>query len=79
VHEIALMLPDERDVGAVHLAGEPDVVSVDSRERCIDARGEVAGSLGSAYAFDQRALVDRLPQQPCSDQLGARNVLVGSP
>ena len=23
--------------------------------------------------------LDRLPQQPCSDHLGARNVLVGSP
>lgn len=79
MHEIALMLPDERDVGAVHLAGEPDVVSVDTRERCIDTRCEVAGSPGSANALDERALVDRPPQQPCSDQLGARNVLIGGP
>lgn len=73
------MLPHERDTSAVHLAGEPDVVSVDTREPCINARGEVTGSPGSAYAFDQRTLVERLPQQPCSDQLGARNVLVGGP
>jgi len=62
VHEIALVLPDERDVDAVHLAREPDVVSVDTRKPCINARGEVTGSPGSAYAFDQRTLVDRRPQ-----------------
>jgi hypothetical protein len=73
------VLPDERDVDAVHLAREPDVVSVNARERCIEARGEVLGSLRSAYAFDQRSLVDLVPQQPCSDQLGARNVLVSGP
>jgi hypothetical protein len=56
------VLPDERDVDAVHLAREPDVVSVNARERCIEARGEVLGSLRSAYAFDQRSLVDLVPQ-----------------